>query len=287
MKRYLLKVNGEEHCPGKICRPETSADWEGGEVLIPNRAPSQWINEKLQRAPAIAPGDELWIWAHEHSGGLGLTANAVAGLSREKDGLLAVEINEVELILHPFGYLDLDLGPDPTGSNVLNAAKGRRTHRAWFLDEKDLHELLEVVDQRGAQTPNDVSEEIQKRRLNWRKQRPAQGRFRRDLMIEYGEQCVLTECATPQALEAAHVLPHDGSEMRDQVDNGLLLRRDLHSMFDALLWSIDPQTSTVRMSDRVLDPTYDDLRGLMVQHSVAPDNLSIHFDEFQKADKDV
>lgn len=287
MNRFLLKISGDKHCPEGLCHPSTSADWEGGEVLIPSDGPVVFDGEKFEAAPAIEIGDEVWIWTHEystHGGGWGLTARASVSGTRNAGGFLAVQIENVERLLHPFGFLDLEKEPD--SKTFLGAMHARRDHRAWLLDGQAHQELLAVIAMREAETPQDATEELLKRRLNWQKQRPAQGKFRQALLQEYDNKCALSGCSTSQALEAAHVLPHDGSTIRDQVSNGLLLRRDLHSMFDALLWSIDPYASTVRLSDKVIDATYRDLRGKDVKHSIASENLLLHFRAFLKAEND-
>jgi len=60
--------------------------------------------------------------------------------------------------------------------------------------------------------------------------------FRTRLLSAYGAQCAISGCSAVDVLEAAHVLPYRG-EHTNRVDNGLLLRSDLHTLFDChLLW---------------------------------------------------
>ena len=66
--------------------------------------------------------------------------------------------------------------------------------------------------------------------------RPGQAIFRAKLMQAYGGRCAITGCNVPAALEAAHIIPFCGPES-DRVSNGLLLRLDLHALFDACLMS--------------------------------------------------
>jgi hypothetical protein len=56
--------------------------------------------------------------------------------------------------------------------------------------------------------------------------RPGEARFREALFDAFGGRCVITGCAVPVALEAAHIRPlwDSGS---DGLENGLLLRTDL------------------------------------------------------------
>lgn len=67
-------------------------------------------------------------------------------------------------------------------------------------------------------------------------QRQGQGGFRAKLLEAYGQCCAITNCNAVAVLEAAHILPYRG-EHTHRVDNGLLLRSDIHTLFDfGLLW---------------------------------------------------
>jgi putative restriction endonuclease len=55
----------------------------------------------------------------------------------------------------------------------------------------------------------------------------------------YQRRCVITQERTLPALEAAHIRPYgDGGE--HEASNGLLLRRDIHSLFDAGYVTVTP-----------------------------------------------
>jgi hypothetical protein len=84
----------------------------------------------------------------------------------------------------------------------------------------------------------------------------------------------------PEVLEAAHIIPHTGDPLWDSPDNGLLLRRDLHSLFDAMLWSINPKDNTTHMADRLKPTLYGKLHGRPVVHHAAPELLNVHFRQF-------
>ncbi len=65
--------------------------------------------------------------------------------------------------------------------------------------------------------------------------RPKQAEFR-DALFQLDKQCVLTGEKCREALEAAHLVPvaQNGHE---QIENGILLRADVHLLFDAgLVW---------------------------------------------------
>ncbi|MEX3952799.1 HNH endonuclease [Paraburkholderia sp. EG287B] len=66
--------------------------------------------------------------------------------------------------------------------------------------------------------------------------RRGQAKFRKALLKAYEKQCAITGCAMEDVLEAAHIKPYKG-EATHRVDNGLLLRADIHTLFDlGLLW---------------------------------------------------
>jgi len=70
------------------------------------------------------------------------------------------------------------------------------------------------------------------------KPRLGQGAFRALVTDIYSRKCAVTGEKTLPALDAAHIKPYaDGGE--HEAGNGLLLRRDLHSLFDAGYVTID------------------------------------------------
>jgi len=69
--------------------------------------------------------------------------------------------------------------------------------------------------------------------------RLGQGAFRVLVTDIYRRRCAVTQERTLPALEAAHIRPYgDGGE--HEARNGLLLRRDLHSLFDAGYVTVTP-----------------------------------------------
>ncbi|WP_235872788.1 HNH endonuclease [Pseudoxanthomonas winnipegensis] len=70
-------------------------------------------------------------------------------------------------------------------------------------------------------------------------QRQGQPQFRMDLLDAYEGCCAVTGSNAVRVLEAAHIHPYRG-EHTNRVDNGLLLRSDIHTLFDlGLLWFED------------------------------------------------
>ncbi len=62
-------------------------------------------------------------------------------------------------------------------------------------------------------------------------QRRGQQRFRRTVLDAYGGACAITGSTAEPVLEAAHIDPYAGDHTQ-HVTNGLLLRSDLHTLFD-------------------------------------------------------
>lgn len=68
--------------------------------------------------------------------------------------------------------------------------------------------------------------------------RQGQPTFRKNLLAAYDSKCAVTGCEVIAVLEAAHVHPYQGSLTND-VRNGILLRSDIHTLFDCGLITID------------------------------------------------
>jgi putative restriction endonuclease len=68
--------------------------------------------------------------------------------------------------------------------------------------------------------------------------RQGQSKFRRELMRAYEGKCAVTGCAIEPLLEAAHIHPYLGPHT-NHVTNGLLLRADIHTLFDLGLLAVD------------------------------------------------
>lgn len=74
-----------------------------------------------------------------------------------------------------------------------------------------------------------------------RKIRAGQPQFRENLLRLYNNQCAITASTPTAVLEAAHIVVHAKSGL-NKVCNGILLRADLHILFDDNLLRIHPGT---------------------------------------------
>lgn len=91
-------------------------------------------------------------------------------------------------------------------------------------------------------------------------QRQGQAEFRRKLLKSYGGRCPITNCDVESAIEAAHIIPYQGTETNHPT-NGLPLRADIHTLFDLHLLSIQPDTYDVEIAPELIGTCYQDLAG--------------------------
>jgi hypothetical protein len=97
---------------------------------------------------------------------------------------------------------------------------------------------------------DDVNDRDEIRRyIVWRRGQPE---FRRKLLEAYKGRCVITGCSSEEALEAAHIEPYSKTKNNDP-KNGILLRADIHTLFDCDLIGIDPDTMKVCVSPNLVD----------------------------------
>jgi hypothetical protein len=119
--------------------------------------------------------------------------------------------------------------------------------------------------------------------------RRGQPAFRKALMEAYGDACAITGCNLPAVLEAAHIHPYKG-DYTNVVPNGLLLRADIHTLFDLRLISIESKTMVVRVSPTLESTEYGKLDGCSLRQPqkntqrVSPDALDWHRNQCEWCD---
>jgi putative restriction endonuclease len=89
-------------------------------------------------------------------------------------------------------------------------------------------------------------------------------KFRRLLLGCYESRCAISGCDADAVLEAAHIVPYSG-QSTNHAQNGLLLRADLHTLFDRGLIGIHPDDYTVVMHESLRDTAYGDLAGRRIR----------------------
>lgn len=89
--------------------------------------------------------------------------------------------------------------------------------------------------------------------------RQGQHAFRSALADAYGGSCAISGCDEVRVLEAAHIHPYRGAKTNN-VRNGLLLRADLHTLFDLQLIGVDADYRVV-VDKSVVEAEYRKFHG--------------------------
>lgn len=111
--------------------------------------------------------------------------------------------------------------------------------------------------------------------------RRGQAKFRSELIVAYGGRCAITGCEEKEVLEAAHIIPYS-EEQTYSINNGLLLRADIHTLFDLFYISINPNTGNVSVSSKLSSDyqTYNDKPMLLPsakEHYPDAEAISMHY----------
>ncbi|TPK96987.1 MULTISPECIES: HNH endonuclease [unclassified Mesorhizobium] len=301
MTTFLLKTNCELHLHGAEPRPINASQWEGATV-------SALRPRKLEGGPGkeIASGDALVVWTHEDpefGNGQGLTATATAGSVTDRGETLDVVLQEVKLV-QPHVRLN-EQPPGPSGSALLDFLKGNRHRRTIEVSDEDLSQFWNAIGkidrERQARIgaymrsmPKSAEEQALdgdrqqiaegfERRFANVEVRPEQAAFRRALIRLYGTKCLISGNQVEAVIEAAHIVPFsEGVEFRNDVGNGLLLRADIHTLFDKSLISIRPVDSRVIVAPSLKGSAYEKLAGRLVQHKARREFLARQYVEFAR-----
>ncbi len=91
------------------------------------------------------------------------------------------------------------------------------------------------------------------------RQRLGQGAFRANALRAYNNSCAFSGCQEPSVLQAAHIVPVGAGGSHD-LSNALLLRADLHNLFDLGQITVSADLRIV-VHPEVADPTYRRLHG--------------------------
>lgn len=141
------------------------------------------------------------------------------------------------ILTQPFFLSEDDWLPIPSSwsANVV-------TFKTFTTNQADGRRLWDaLIDRMAEKAPPGLSEGPQARFGDPIPVRPrlGQGAFRVLVTDHYRRRCAVTGERTLPALEAAHILPY-GQGGQHEVRNGILMRRDLHSLFDLGYVTVTP-----------------------------------------------
>ena len=97
-----------------------------------------------------------------------------------------------------------------------------------------------------------AAKEKQMKEVTAREGQPA---FRESILAAYKEVCCVTGCDVKAVLEAAHIVPYHGKSS-NHVQNGLLLRSDIHKLYDTGMLVINPENLFIGISPELFDTEY-------------------------------
>lgn len=100
-----------------------------------------------------------------------------------------------------------------------------------------------------------------------RKARRNQSRFRLNMMELYGSACAISGEGVEDVLEAAHIVNHSETGLNN-TGNGLLLRSDLHRLFDRSLLAVDPKSLNIVVSPRLEKTEYQKFSGMKLRSRI-------------------
>jgi hypothetical protein len=268
----------------------TSAEsWVGREAALP-----ELHKENSYADEIMAKGFRGLVWLHEQEKdgerGRGLTAVVEFGPMQPER---RARVLDAVFFERPVGKELLEAHKDD--GTFISSIGASRHSRIWPISDGDVESLLSAVREKAhkiAQYENQNPDPHEP--LNLEKIEDAtalrqvvlrryQSAFRQTLLSKRPNCCAITGTSELSVLEAAHIIPYaERFADRDKPENGLLLRSDIHKLFDAHLISINPKTKEIEISDRIASPDYQSLRGRTVSDEVSTKSLAFHFENFRK-----
>lgn len=95
-------------------------------------------------------------------------------------------------------------------------------------------------------------------------------RFRQALLRAYDNKCAITGCDAIEVLEAAFIRPYRGDRTH-HLSNGILLRSDLHTLFDVGQIGIETKDMTVIVAEPIMRSSYRLLAGKKIFTPARPE----------------
>lgn len=127
----------------------------------------------------------------------------------------------------------------------------------------DLDRVATALEQKGDFDPTSLKDAREKGQVAIVR-RQGQPAFRSTLLAAYQGRCAVTGCAVTEVLEAAHIFPYRGRDT-NHVCNGLLLRADLHTLFDLGLLAVNEKTHTLIVAASLRSTDYARWRGKRIR----------------------
>jgi len=144
----------------------------------------------------------------------------------------------------------------------------------FFLMGSSVANSTLSVDPSLTTEPLNIDEDTRKFQDTRQAVRQGQTKFRLDLLDAYRSRCAATEYDVSEGLEAAHIRPYRGAHT-NETRNGILLRADIHNLFDYGIVGVDPEAMKVVLNQRARGSKYAPLHGQKLR---LPDDQTQHPD---------
>lgn len=105
------------------------------------------------------------------------------------------------------------------------------------------------------------------------KGRIGQARCRARALEDWKSVCAISGCSVPEALDCAHIVNWASRSQRGVANNFLLLRADLHRLFDRDILKIDPDSLMVSINTN--DASFDKFDGAIVDVPTTLDQAAV------------
>lgn len=272
---FVLTWNPEKEFPWND--PNDDVDWYVSQTAKGKQPKYTWSTGNTK---SIVPGDRLYLFRQGSTRGLvgsGYAASQVfPGTKGQRrflvemrfdtvipsDQMLAISTLQAEDLGVNWGWLPA------SGISVPDSSAARlellwQTHLIRIGRSTNEEDLPSSVDL-NASDPIAEREEGKLRVLRQIVQRRGQLAFREQLLDAYGGCCAITGCNAKAALEAAHIEPYSGPSS-NKASNGLLLRSDIHTLFDLGLIAISPDQLKVQLDPQLVGTHYEDIAGKSIR----------------------
>ncbi|WP_406736853.1 HNH endonuclease [Thioclava sp. GXIMD4215] len=134
---------------------------------------------------------------------------------------------------------------------------------SWDVELTEMQAELETHSTDVVFNPSDIVD-ARSKVLRAIAERRGQRKFRQALLKAYNGACAISRIPVEAVLEAAHITPYLGDDT-NEISNGLLLRADLHTLFDLYLIKINPETYRVEVSPSLASTPYWNYNDLEIQ----------------------
>lgn len=154
------------------------------------------------------------------------------------------------------------------------SASGRKNHDDSRLKEFINPEVIETLYGIDIRPHNDFElvDENDKEKTNYEQtKRTNQAGFKLEMLMIYNNRCAITGETTTETLQAAHIQPYINKKSNHH-QNGILLRSDLHLLFDKGFITID-EDYRVKVHFDLVSDYYKQFDGQMI---FLPDNKRDH-----------